>query len=186
MTGVVAALVLGALTWSFMEYVIHRWLGHDTRTRPNPFATEHVRHHGEGNYFAPGWKKALAALAVVGLLSGPAIWLAGTSAGLAFVLSFAGTYLGYEAMHRRAHTHAGIGAYGRFARRHHFYHHFTDPRMNHGVTSPVWDWVFGTLRPPGVIRVPERLAMHWLIDPETRAVRPEHAEHYELIPARPE
>ena len=33
-----------------MEYVIHRWLGHDPRFRPNPFAAEHVRHHGQGDF----------------------------------------------------------------------------------------------------------------------------------------
>ncbi len=177
----IAALVLGAFTWSFMEYVIHRWLGHDPRTRPNPFASEHLRHHSEGDYFAPSWKKAVAAIAVIALLSGPAIWLAGPSTGVAFVLAFTGAYLFYEAMHRREHTHPGVGNFGRFLRRHHFYHHFTDPAFNHGVTSPIWDWVFGTLRPPGRIRVPEKLSMHWLADPETGAVRPEHAPHYELI-----
>jgi len=178
-----AAALLGAFLWSFLEYVIHRWLGHDARTRPNPFAAEHVRHHGEGNYFAPSWKKALAAVAVIVLFSGPAVWLAGVSAGLAYVVAFAGAYLGYEVMHRREHTHPGLGAFGRFARRHHFYHHFTNPAFNHGVTSPLWDWVFGTLRSPGTIRVPPKLAMRWLVDPETGTVRPEHAEFYELIPA---
>ena len=184
MIGVVAALALGVFTWTFMEYLIHRWLGHDVRTRPNPFATEHMRHHSEGNYFAPSWKKALAAIAVIGLFSGPAIRLAGLSAGLVFVVAFAGAYFGYEVMHRREHTHPGYGAFGRFVRRHHFYHHFTDAKFNHGVTSPVWDGVFGTLRPPGVIRVPAKLAPYWLADPDRGAVRAEYAEHYELIPAR--
>ncbi len=105
-------------------------------------------------------------------------------AGMAFVVAFAGAYLGYEAMHRREHTHPGSGSFGRFLRRHHFYHHFSDPAFNHGVTSPLWDWVFGTLRPVGVVRVPPKLAMHWLVDPETSEVRPEYAEHYQLLSAR--
>ncbi len=116
MSEIVAAIGLGAFGWSFLEYVIHRWLGHDRRTRPNPFATEHVRHHSEGNYFAPAWKKALAAIAAIALLSGPAVWLGGVGAGLAFVVAFAGAYLGYEAMHRREHTHPGSGSFGRFFR----------------------------------------------------------------------
>ncbi|MAE94200.1 MAG: hypothetical protein CL910_06020 [Deltaproteobacteria bacterium] len=179
----IAAAALGVLAWSFMEYVIHRWLGHDARMRPNPFAAEHVRHHGEGNYFAPIWTKALAAAAGLGLVGGPAIWLAGTTEGLSFAAAFTGSYLGYELLHWRKHIHPGYGAFGRFTRRHHFYHHYTDPKFNHGVTLAFWDRVFRTLRPPGVIRVPERLAMPWLIDPETGDVRAEHAEDYELIPA---
>ena len=184
MPQIVLAISLGALLWSFMEYVIHRGLGHVARTRPNPFANEHVRHHSEGHYFAPSWKKALAAVAFTGLLCGPAVWVGGAGPGLAFVLGFVGAYLGYEVVHRRDHTRAGATRYGVWLRRHHFSHHFTDPKFNHGVTSPVWDWVFGTRRAPGVVRVPEKLAMPWLLEPATGAVRERHRKHYELIPAR--
>ena len=57
MIRVVVAHALGVFTWSFAEYVVHRWSGHDVRLRPNPCAAEHVPHHSEGNYFAPVWKK---------------------------------------------------------------------------------------------------------------------------------
>jgi sterol desaturase/sphingolipid hydroxylase (fatty acid hydroxylase superfamily) len=175
------ALLLGGFTWTFMEYVIHRWLGHDARFRPNPFATEHVRHHGEGNYFAPAWKKAGAALAITIVLSVPAVAIAGAGPGLGYVVGFVGMYLGYEILHRREHTHPGLGRYARWLRRHHFHHHFTNPRVNHGVTTPVWDWVFGTYRAAGFIRVPRKLQMPWLVDPETGRARAAYAEHYEVI-----
>ncbi len=57
---VVIALFLGALTWSFSEYCIHRWLGH--RFTKNFFGKEHVAHHSKGNYFASSWKKLTAAV----------------------------------------------------------------------------------------------------------------------------
>jgi len=176
-----SALLLGAIAWTFLEYVIHRWLGHDARTRPNPFAAEHVLHHSRGNYFAPAWKKALSAVLFAALLAVPSVALAGTLAGSCFVTGLIAMYIAYEALHRRDHTHPGSGAYMRFLRRHHFYHHFTDPSFNHGVTTPVWDWVFGTLRAPGLIRVPPKLAMAWLCDPRTGDVHPAYAGHYELI-----
>ncbi len=177
---VLFAALLGAFTWTFLEYVIHRWLGHDVRTRPNPFAAEHIRHHSEGDYFAPTWKKAVAAAVLVAVLVGPAVAVAGAWVGLSFVTGLVGMYVAYEVLHRRDHTHPGTGAYMRFLRRHHFHHHFTDPDFNHGVTTPVWDWVFGTLRGPGLVRVPRKLAMRWLIDPLTEDVYPAYAEHYEL------
>jgi sterol desaturase/sphingolipid hydroxylase (fatty acid hydroxylase superfamily) len=180
MVSVLTAALSGLLVWSFLEYVIHRFLGHDPRTRPNPFATEHVRHHIEGSYFAPSWKKALTAVIATALLAWPATAIAGSTTGLSFVAGFIVAYLGYEVMHRREHTHPGSGAYARWARRHHFHHHFSDPKSNLGVTSPIWDLVFGTYRKPGVIRVPHKLAMVWLVDPETHAVRAEHAAHYLL------
>jgi hypothetical protein len=39
-----------------------------------------------------------------------------------------------------------LGWYGRWARGHHFHHHFVDARVNYGVTSPVWDVVLRTRR----------------------------------------
>ncbi|MCC7074427.1 MAG: sterol desaturase family protein [Deltaproteobacteria bacterium] len=174
------ALLAGPALWSLAEYLLHRFLGHDRRTMPNPFAAEHTRHHAEGDYFAPSWKKALVALVMVPLLGALSALLVGPALGLAFALSFTCAYLGYEWLHRRLHTHRGVGLVGRALRRHHFHHHFGDPKSNHGVTSPLWDLAFGTRRAPGRIRVPPRMRMRWLIDDESGEVRAELQPYYEL------
>ena len=176
---IVVAAAAGALTWTLLEYLIHRWMGHDRRFRRTPVGVEHVRHHAEGNYFAPTWKKLLAAAVFAGVLSGPAI-LVGGGAGVAYVAGVIGCYGVNEVLHRREHTHAGIGAYGRWARRHHFHHHFVDVRSNHGVTTPLWDLAFGTYQRPTQIVVPAKLCMVWLRDPATGDVRAEHARTYQL------
>lgn len=167
----IPAALLGALTWSFFEYVIHRWAGHGPRAQRNLFGKEHVRHHAEGNYFAPSWKKGAAAGVALALLAAPAIRIAGPVAGGAWLGGFVGFYLTYEWLHRRAHTHAPKTAYGAWLRKHHFRHHYTDVKRNHGVTSPLWDVVWGTLRPESEgdepIRVPRKLVMPWLLDPGT-------------------
>ena len=87
------------------------------------------------------WAKRTAVMfaSVVGV---PAVAIAGYHLGAAYVAGLVGFYGVYEWLHRREHTHAGIGPYGRWARRHHFHHHFVDGRTNHGVTSPIWDLVF--------------------------------------------
>ena len=177
---IVTAVLLGALTWSFAEYTIHRWLGHDKRLLRTPFGVEHTLHHGRGNYFAPWWKKALAAGGLVALVWFPATRLAGPTLGGAWIAGFVGFYLVYEVLHRLEHVYQGVGAFGRWARRHHFFHHFHDPSKNHGVTSPLWDFVFGTYVKPERIRVPVKLAMAWLIDPQTGDVWPHLAESYEV------
>lgn len=173
---ITGAVLAGAAGWSLSEYALHRWVGHDPKSDTD-FADEHRRHHAARFYFAPTSKKvahvgpALAgAAALAGLMLG--------RRGVAFVAGYAATYVGYELLHRRLHTHGPRGPVGRFLRRHHFAHHFNGPQTNHGVTSPVWDVVFGTLRDPGVIRVPEKLAMSWLVDPATGDARPEHAADY--------
>jgi sterol desaturase/sphingolipid hydroxylase (fatty acid hydroxylase superfamily) len=169
------AALLGVLSWTFLEYLIHRWMGHDRRLRRTPFGVEHVRHHIEGDYFAPTWKKLLAAALAAALLCIPALAVAGTTVGAAYVAGLITFYGVYEVLHRREHTHPGFGPYARWARRHHFHQHFVDARTNHGVTSPLWDLVFGTYRKPGTIKVPPRLCMAWLKDPETGDIREEHA-----------
>lgn len=175
------AVAGGVLTWTLLEYLIHRWMGHDRRFKKTPFGVEHVRHHIEGNYFAPTWKKVIAAAVFVAVLAPPAIAVAGWDAGIAYTAGLIGFYGMYEWLHRREHTHAGFGPYGRYVRRHHFHHHFVDGRVNHGVTTPLWDFVFGTFRRPApVIRVPTKLCMPWLLDPDTGGIRSEHAATYQL------
>lgn len=178
--GIALAAAAGAFTWTFLEYLIHRFMGHDRRYRRTPFGKEHLRHHIEGDYFAPTEKKLVVAAAVAAVLAGPAILLLGVGLGTAYVTGLVGFYLAYEVLHRRIHTHPGIGPYGRWIRRHHFHHHLVDARSNHGVTTPIWDLVFGSYRRAERIVVPPRLCMVWLLDPATGAVRPEHAASYAL------
>ena len=69
------ALILGILFWTFLEYVIHRFLLHKKGTN-NPVSEEHLRHHRQGNYFAPFWKKLVAslmALVICSLIVGLAV-----------------------------------------------------------------------------------------------------------------
>jgi len=172
---------LGAATWSAAEYFVHNYLGHRFAKNRNFFAAEHVRHHATTSYFAPTYKKAIAA-GIVGAVLGPlAVSAAGRGRGVAYTLGFVSAYVSYEVLHRRAHTHARKTRYGRWLRKHHFHHHFHSPNMNHGVTSPLWDLLLDTHEPAIKVRVPERHAMPWLIDPATGDVRAEHADDYELI-----
>jgi sterol desaturase/sphingolipid hydroxylase (fatty acid hydroxylase superfamily) len=170
----------GATTWSLLEYIIHRWFSHHPRLLKNPFGVEHTAHHSKGNHFAPSWKKIVFAGLGVPVTLGPTILLLGMAPGIAYVAGLIGFYLIYEAFHRFEHIHEGWGPYSRWARRHHFYHHFHNPKVNYGVTSPIWDWIFGTYVPVDTIRVPEKLKMQWLCDPETGEVWPHLQTHYAL------
>jgi hypothetical protein len=181
MLNVLTATALGASTWSAAEYFIHRYLGHEYAKNRNLFAQEHVRHHATTSYFAPTVKKMAAAALATAAVAPVAVSVAGVSTGAAFTLGFVATYAGYEVIHRIAHTHAPKTRYGRWYRKHHFHHHFHNPAVNHGVTSPLFDHLIGTYEEPDVIRVPEKHAMPWLVDPSTGEVRDEHAADYTLV-----
>lgn len=171
--------LVGALTWTLLEYIIHKYAGHRGKGK-NPFGKEHLKHHATTHYFAPNWKKAMAAAPVIFGAWALFAWALGPMAGTAYALGLSGMYIGYEIAHRRAHTHPPTGRYGRWMRLHHFYHHFRNPNVNHGVTSPFWDMVFGTYVKVERVRVPEKHAMRWLVDPATGEVWPRYANDYEL------
>ena len=167
----------GVILWTFLEYVLHRYLGH-WKEGKNPFTVEHLRHHREVHYFAPFHKKFIAAVAINAILTFgiglPFGWLNGA----AFALGLTSMYLIYELIHKRAHTHCPLNKYGEWQRKHHFHHHFKDPKSNHGVTSPIWDWVFGTAVIPDVVRVPKKFMILWLTNESTGEVFPKYASDY--------
>ena len=163
MTSLVFAFLLGAAGWTLLEYVLHRFVFHG-RSAKRLGAREHRRHHAQVDYFAPWWQKALAALATTAIMLPLATLIAGLKIGAAFTLGFILMYLLYEVLHRRAHTHPPRSRYGRWRRKNHFAHHFADPRLAQGVTTPFWDMVFGTRLSVDRVRVPRRLAMPWLVE----------------------
>lgn len=175
---VLLAVLAGMLGWSLTEYAIHRGLGHRKGSR-NPFSVEHLKHHATVTWFAPTWKKAIAAVVVLGATGVPLYALFG-AVGLVGSASYALTYVTYEILHRRLHTHPGATAWGRWARRHHLHHHFSRPKLNHGVTSPLWDWVFGTLEVPQKVSVPRANALPWMLGPDGQLV-PRLVGEYELV-----
>jgi sterol desaturase/sphingolipid hydroxylase (fatty acid hydroxylase superfamily) len=167
---------LGALAWTLSEYLIHRFDGHGARRLiPN-----HRHHHRDPqNYeiLPTPWSSFFI---VVGLWTLLGTVVAGLLQGLVFGAAFVGAYRYYEVLHQRLHERAPRNSYGRWARKHHFYHHFHNPKLNHGVTTSLWDIVFGTHHPvQEPIRVPRKMAMPWLFDDAGEIGTP-HVQAYTL------
>jgi len=179
------ALPAGWATWTLGEYVLHRFAMHHLRGK-GVMSREHLMHHVRATWaFDPlitlAWL-GVVLLAVV--VWAPIGWLvAGPAAGIGLGAGWIVGYFFYEYQHARAHLRPPRNRYQRWLRRHHFHHHFGAPMANHGVTTAVWDRVFGTWQRPEQVRVPRRLAMGWLLD-ETGQVRPEHAADYRLVGRR--
>ena len=158
--------LFGMLSWTFTEYALHRGLGHK-KNKKNPFTVEHLLHHRKVNYFAKTSKKVISALLVFTMMTLLLYVLFNLTISLSFSTGFISMYMMYEYLHRRIHTHAPCSEYGRWMRKHHLHHHFKNPRVTHGVTSPMWDWVFGTLETPDKVRVPRPFILTWMVDLET-------------------
>lgn len=176
---VIVAFIAGAVTWSFLEYALHNWVGHVSKGK-NEFSREHLRHHAQKDYFAPRLKKLLTAMPVLAFAALLSSFVVGASIGIAYTLGIGLAWLGYEVLHYRLHKESPTGPMGRFLRRHHFAHHFQNPWKNHGVTSPFWDLILGTYEPvKGALQVPPSHVLDWLVD-EEGAILAEYAADYQL------
>lgn len=143
------ALVLaGVLTWTFVEYWLHRGFFHMRADTPARRVTSYIvhRHH----HHAPGDPDRIAAtpLYSLGLLAllFAVFSLAGPHARFALLAGTSLGYLAYELLHWRVHHAAPRTAPGKALRNHHLRHHHGDGRSNFGISSPLWDLVFRTHR----------------------------------------
>jgi sterol desaturase/sphingolipid hydroxylase (fatty acid hydroxylase superfamily) len=131
-----AMFVAGMFLWTFLEYLIHGWLSHTFRT----FATRlHSVHHRDAHdvFTIRAWLPIAAIWTTVVLLFGWSPWvilLGGMVAGFA----------GYEAVHYRIHFRHSRGRIEDYLRCRHLVHHESSPNQCFGVTSALWDLVFGT------------------------------------------
>lgn len=174
------SFLLGVVAWTFLEYVLHRFLGHVHKGK-NFFKAEHLLHHSKANYFAPVYKKAMAASVVAGF-----VWLllallsdmevaTGFTSGLMLMYGF------YEFTHYRYHAARPLPPF-LFLRKHHFYHHFHDPKKNHGVTTRFWDRVFGTyVSVESEVKMPKQMAPQWLFDEQNHQLRPQYQAHFKIV-----
>lgn len=177
---VVLVLAAGVALWTFAEYVLHRFAMHALNGR-GIMSREHLEHHvGSGWSFGSTTLLSWAGVILLGLvLWSPIGWLLVGSPGLALGFGWCVGYAGYEHQHAAAHLRGPRGRYSTWLRRHHFHHHFGHPRSNHGVTTSLWDHLFGTYERPERVRVPRRLAQPWMLDGD--GLRPGLRDDYVLV-----
>jgi len=142
--------VLGLLAWTLLEYGLHRFLFH---LAPEPTFESKFRQfmvHGYHHEFPNDRMRLVAPLLLsvpVGLCVAGAYYLLFGS--YYWLTWFAGTILGYIAydwMHYYTHHFRPTTRLGRFLRRYHMEHHYKDSGSHFGISSPLWDYVFGTAK----------------------------------------
>ncbi len=140
-------LVCGFLSWGLVEYVLHRFAFH-FETIPNFVNASHLAHHENpkamSDLFA-SLKLSVPIAAAYWLLAWEflGMWLA---ASYLFMGLVAG-YFCYEWLHYQAHHGRSRLPLLRYLRKYHLLHHYRTPDRRFGVTSPVFDLLFGTFAP---------------------------------------
>lgn len=174
--------LLGCAAWTLAEYLLHRFLGHEWKFQ-NKFRIEHQKHHQKKNYFASNLDKLLVSMAAIFILGVFLLPIFGIYKSAYFIIGFLITYLAYEFFHRSLHVRAPKTKIGKALCRHHFYHHFGNGAMNHGVTTRFWDKVFKTYKEVDLVRIHQDYAMDWLC--ENGKIKSEFAKEYELVKSTP-
>jgi len=143
----------GVLLWTLLEYALHRFVFHiqipvrDPRLREIINAS-HLAHHASPR--DPGRVLVRPSYGLVVSSIVYAVLYALTRSLFSTTALIAGIWAGflyYEAVHYRVHFSLAASAFIAHQRRTHFYHHFTNNKLCFGVTSPLWDYVFGTTGP---------------------------------------
>lgn len=138
--GSVVMIALGLLGWSLAEYLIHRFAFHHA-----PVLQQiHLAHHAAPRELQ-GTPMLVTLLVFYGLVYWPLTWVLRPEWAAAVMAGVLLGYLAYISVHYVVH-HLGSGGRAwlrRLIRLHAVHHH--DVAHNFGVTSPLWDWVFGTL-----------------------------------------
>lgn len=138
--------ISGALFWSLFEYVMHRYLFHMIVESPRATRfvyTMHGVHHeyprDKERLFMPPVPSMLIATIIFSIMH----LLMGVHA-FAFFPGFLFGYLMYGSMHFAIHAFAPPAWLKALWRNHHL-HHYKCPDKGFGVSSVLWDVIFGTV-----------------------------------------
>jgi len=145
-------LLIGLFFWTFTEYTLHRFVFHFPPRTPRQERLTflfHGVHHAQPKmktrlvmpppvsipltliFYAAFYLILDVALAIP-------YWIAPTFAG------FITGYLIYDMTHYATHHWPMRSGYFKFLKRYHMQHHYKTPDKRFGVSSPLWDMVFGT------------------------------------------
>jgi len=140
----------GIIFWTFAEYIIHRYVFHWI-TESSFVKKFHYSVHGYHHEFPRDdtrvFMPPVAGIILSSLFLGIYYLLLGNY-GFIFSAGFINGYLFYSSIHYS--THAFKPPKSRWLKklwRHHNLHHYRFPDKAFGVSSPFWDYVFGTMPP---------------------------------------
>lgn len=135
------ATLAGAGSWTLIEYLLHRFVFH----RMPLIADLHHAHHATPRAYlgTPTW---LSLLILGGLFFLPIWRLFTLSIALGALTGLIIGWLWYGIVHHVIHHHRPrrLAIALKAASHRHLRHHFAHGSGNFGVTTPLWDHVFGT------------------------------------------
>jgi sterol desaturase/sphingolipid hydroxylase (fatty acid hydroxylase superfamily) len=147
----IGLFLLGTLFWTFMEYVIHRFAFH-YMPKSELGKRFHFLIHGIHHDYPRDSKRLVMPPSVSIPLAVIFYFLymvtMGQTYGEPFFAGFVFGYLCYDMIHYMLHHFSMRGnRLGLWLQQHHNLHHYGNDDKGFGVSSPLWDFVFGSMDP---------------------------------------
>lgn len=141
--------VAGAFAWSLSEYWLHRLFFHWTPKgkwgERMHFLVHGVHHTWPKDKYRLVMPPAVS-ISLFFLFMGLFYVLLGPVLMWGFHAGYVAGYMFYDLTHYYIHHFTPRTEYGRLLKKHHMLHHFKDSENRFGVSSMIWDHVFGTYR----------------------------------------
>ena len=143
--------VLGLLLWTMTEYTLHRFVFHwNAKSAAGKYFVFlfHGLHHDDPQDATRLVMPPVPAIIIVSLL-----WLLFSTIFPAKYIDvlmayFLIGYLCYDYIHYATHHFAMTSAAGKYLRKYHLQHHYSGEKSKYGVSSPLWDYILGTVTGP--------------------------------------
>lgn len=148
LTTVLLFIFLGIFAWTFIEYLLHRFVFHLTRVK-EPWRSLasglHMAHHrtmnAEDLIIAPPLVSFIYSFFLYFIF---ALITQSFSLGAFMATGLIIGYVAYEWAHYGSHRFRPKSRIGKYLKDYHLLHHYKYPNDVFGVTNPFWDLVFGT------------------------------------------
>jgi sterol desaturase/sphingolipid hydroxylase (fatty acid hydroxylase superfamily) len=143
----IAVFMLGTLSFTLVEYIMHRFLFHLPPTSERNKKISYIIHGVHHDY--PKDKDRLAMPPVISILLATGLLylfnLLMGNVSFAFTAGFVLGYAGYLFVHYIVHAYKAPKNFLKVLWVHHGIHHYKRPDKAFGVSSPLWDHIFRTM-----------------------------------------
>jgi sterol desaturase/sphingolipid hydroxylase (fatty acid hydroxylase superfamily) len=145
-----SVFAFGVLSWTLTEYLMHRFVFH---FHPEGKIQERIQFLIHGiHHLDPVDPTRLVMPPIMSISFGIMLFLIFRSfLGAVYIDPFFSGfllgYLGYDYIHYSVHHFQPRTRFGKQLKQSHMQHHFMTHNARWGVSSPLWDHVFGTLEP---------------------------------------
>jgi sterol desaturase/sphingolipid hydroxylase (fatty acid hydroxylase superfamily) len=140
--------VFGVLTWTLLEYVIHRYVFHyEPKTRIGKMLhfIMHGVHHDYPNDATRLVMPPIISVPLAVIFYTVFILTLGRFAPAALA-GFGFGYVCYDTIHYATHHFAMKRGIWKWLKQYHLRHHYHDDHAGYGVSSPLWDYIFKSTR----------------------------------------